>query len=123
MSSPSEEPPFPSIGIIGLGLIGGSVARSVKQRWPGVRIVAVDRGAVLAQGLELGAIDSGSAAVSGVDGASLILLAAPVAENLSYLAELGATLTRPAIVTVAGFVPWAVSGVSTFVRRSPRDSW
>ena len=36
-----------------------------------------------------------------------------------------ATLTTsyPAIVTVAGFVPWAVSGVSTLVRSSPRSAW
>ena len=37
-----------------------------------------------------------------------------------------ATLTtwRPAIVTVAGFVPCAVSGVRTFVRPwSPRSAW
>ena len=33
------------------------------------------------------------------------------------------TTSKPAIVTVAGFVPCAVSGVSTFVRRSPRSSW
>ena len=26
---------------------------------------------------------------------------------------------RQSMATVAGFVPWAVSGVSTFVRRSP----
>ena len=33
------------------------------------------------------------------------------------------TTSIPAIVTVAGFVPWAVSGVRTFVRVSPRASW
>ncbi len=33
------------------------------------------------------------------------------------------TTSKPAIVTVAGLVPWAVSGVSTFVRFSPRSSW
>ncbi len=33
------------------------------------------------------------------------------------------TTSKPAIVTVAGFVPCAVSGVRTFVRFSPRSSW
>jgi hypothetical protein len=34
------------------------------------------------------------------------------------------TTSRPAIVTVAGFVPCAVSGVRTFVRAvSPRSEW
>ncbi len=33
------------------------------------------------------------------------------------------TTSYPAMVTVAGLVPWAVSGVSTLVRRSPRSSW
>ena len=34
------------------------------------------------------------------------------------------TTSSPAIVTVAGFVPCAVSGVRTFVRPwSPRSAW
>jgi prephenate dehydrogenase len=102
MSSSSNEPPFPSIAIVGLGLIGGSIALSVKQRWPQVRIVAVDRQAVIAQGMALGAIDAGNAALSGIDGATLIVLAAPVADNLNYLAEIGATLARPTVVTDVG---------------------
>ena len=32
------------------------------------------------------------------------------------------TTSSPAIVTVAGLVPWAVSGISTLVRCSPRSS-
>ena len=38
-----SQPPFTRIAIVGLGLIGGSVALAVKRRWPSIAIAAVDR--------------------------------------------------------------------------------
>ena len=39
----STEPPFRSVAIVGLGLIGGSIALAVRERWPSARISGVDR--------------------------------------------------------------------------------
>ena len=35
----SDEPPFHTIAIVGLGLIGGSIALAIRERWPSIRIV------------------------------------------------------------------------------------
>ena len=39
------EPPFHRIAIVGLGLIGGSIALAVRERWPSTHVVGVDRAA------------------------------------------------------------------------------
>ena len=53
----STDPPFKSVSIIGLGLIGGSIALAVRERWPATRISGVDRKGVLAHAMGSGAID------------------------------------------------------------------
>ena len=100
MSSP--EPPFRSVSIIGLGLIGGSIALAVRERWPAVRIAGVDRKAVLAHALSSSAIDR--AADSAADGsdADLIILAAPVRQNLKLLPEVVQRLRATSVVTDVG---------------------
>ena len=55
----SSEPPFPSIAIVGLGLIGGSIALGVRERWPESRVFGVDTEPVLAHALGSGAIERG----------------------------------------------------------------
>ena len=37
------EPPFGRIAVLGLGLIGGSIALAARRRWPAVSVVAIDR--------------------------------------------------------------------------------
>src|ERR671926_321640 len=51
----TAEPPFPSIAIVGLGLIGGSIALAVGERWPASRVFGVDAEPVLAHALGAGA--------------------------------------------------------------------
>jgi prephenate dehydrogenase len=98
----STEPPFRSIGIVGLGLIGGSVALAARQRWPGCRITAVDKASVTLEGKNRGAIDAGGPDLSFIDDAELIVLAVPVSDNVSYLAEMGALVSHDAVVTDVG---------------------
>ena len=50
-----DAPPFRAIAIAGLGLIGGSIALGVRERWPSCRVVGVDRPAVQAHALSSGA--------------------------------------------------------------------
>ena len=100
MSSP--DPPFRTISIIGLGLIGGSIALAVRERWPSTRITGVDRKAVLAHALGGGAIDRSADSAADASDADLIVLAAPVRQNLKLLAEITQRLPAAAIVTDVG---------------------
>ena len=100
---PSVDPPFQTISVVGLGLIGGSIALAVRERWPAVRISGVDRKGVLAHALGSGAIDrAADSAADVVADADLIILAAPVRQNLGLLAEIAQRLPATAIVTDVG---------------------
>ena len=98
----SSDPPFKTISIVGLGLIGGSIALAVREVWPATRIAGVDRKAVLAHALGSGAIDrAGDSAADAAD-ADLIILAAPVRQNLKLLAEISQRVPAATIVTDVG---------------------
>ena len=84
----SSEPPFSSIAIVGLGLIGGSIALGVRERWPSSRVVGVDTEAVVAHALGSGAIDRAVDSIAALPEASLIVLAAPVRQNIDLLQQL-----------------------------------
>ena len=99
---PTSEPPFKSISIIGLGLIGGSIALAVRERWPAIRIAGVDRKAVLAHALGGGAIDRAVDSAADAVDAELIILAAPVRQNLKLLAEIAQRLPAATVVTDVG---------------------
>ena len=101
MSAPTD-PPFEQIAIVGLGLIGGSIALAARERWPASRVIAVDRQPVLAHAVSTGAIDSVCESVAAIPAADLIVLAAPVRQNIDLLAEIGRTLKTPAVVTDVG---------------------
>ncbi len=64
-----------SLGIIGVGLIGGSVGLAARQT--GWEVVGVDEPEVLEEAVELGAIDRAST-LKEVRGADLLVLAAPI---------------------------------------------
>jgi len=98
----TSEPPFQTIAIIGLGLIGGSIALAVRDRWPAVRIAGVDRKAVLAHALGSGAIDRAADRAADAADADLVVLAAPVRQNLKLLAEVAQRLPAASIVTDVG---------------------
>ena len=59
-ATPAAESAFATVGIVGLGLIGGSIALAVREVWPATRIVAVDNHAVLEAATESRTIDEGS---------------------------------------------------------------
>ena len=96
-----SEPPFSRIAIVGVGLIGGSIALAVKRRWPAAEIVGIDRQPVLETARQTRVIDRGSDGLAGVDGAQLVILAAPVLQNAAALQELP-HVVRDAVVTDVG---------------------
>jgi len=81
----AADPPFESIAIVGLGLIGGSIALGVRERWPQSRVFGVDSEAVLAHAVGAGAIERGFESIAALPDASLIILAAPVRQNIELL--------------------------------------
>lgn len=98
----SSEPPFNRIAIVGLGLIGGSIALAVRERWSSILITAVDRAPVLAHASSSGAIDRVASSVADIGAVDLVILAAPVRQNVQLLPQIVPLLSGEAIVTDVG---------------------
>lgn len=92
------------IAIFGVGLIGGSFALALKRAGAVEQVVGVGRSAAsLERALELGIIDSVCTRVAeAVDGADLVLVAAPVAQTQTILAAVEPHLASGTVVTDAG---------------------
>jgi cyclohexadieny/prephenate dehydrogenase len=96
--------PFSRVSIIGLGLIGSSLARAIRATMPSVAIAATDADAdVRARVLELGLVDdvTDSAGAAVVD-ADLVLLAVPLGAFAAVGAEIAAELAPGAVVSDVG---------------------
>lgn len=94
---------FGRIGIVGLGLIGGSVALAARRAWPDARIAGVDADeGVVGEALARGVADEASIDLAALDEADLVLFAAPVRANASLLAALARRPGRGALLTDAG---------------------
>jgi prephenate dehydrogenase len=77
-----------TLGIVGVGLIGGSVGLAARNA--GWEVVGVDRPEVLEKAEELGAVDRAST-LKEVRGADLVVLAAPISKVTALLSELAPT--------------------------------
>ena len=102
MSSSTSDPPFRRVAVVGLGLIGGSIALAIRERWPSVRIAGIDRQAVLAHAQGSGALDRGSETTGALGEVDLVILAAPVRQNVALLGEIAQQLPATTIVTDVG---------------------
>ncbi len=100
--------PFDRIAVVGLGLIGGSIALAARQRWPSGLVIGVDRKDVLEKAMVLQAIDVAADDLVVVKEADLVVLAAPVRQNLARLAELDAHVPGAAVVTDTGSTKRAI---------------
>ena len=99
----SGSPPiFDKIAIVGLGLIGGSIALAARQHWPACLVIGLDRKEVLEKAMVLHAIDVAADDPVVIAGADLVILAAPIEQNVDMLAVLDQHVTTPAIVTDVG---------------------
>ncbi len=95
-------PVFQRVAIVGLGLIGGSIAMACRERWAQTLIIAVDRKEVLEQAMRMHAADVGGDDLVMAAGADLVILAAPVRQNLAVLRDLADYVPGDAIVTDVG---------------------
>ncbi|MGV6816027.1 MAG: prephenate dehydrogenase [Thiotrichales bacterium] len=92
--------------LIGVGLIGGSLALALKRSGSCEHVVGVGRNqANLDDALELGVIDEASCdAASAVVGADLVVLAVPVGSVEAVCRQIAGTLDERAVITDVGSV-------------------
>jgi len=86
------------VGVVGLGLMGGSLARALAAR--GVRVMGFDRDrssldAAVAEGMVHEPLDD---SLAGVERADIVVLATPVAATARLLTRLGDRLAGPSLI-------------------------
>jgi len=98
----TEPGPFSRIAIAGFGLIGGSIALGIKRKWPSSLVIAIDQKHVLEPAMRVHAADVGGETLVMAGDADLVILAAPVMQNIALLQQLPEYLPPAAIVTDVG---------------------
>lgn len=95
---------FSKIVLIGVGLIGGSFALALKRCGLVAHVVGMERNpAALQRALALGIVDAGSDDLrSALDGADLVVIAAPVAQTGAILSAMYPLLAPNTVVTDTG---------------------
>jgi prephenate dehydrogenase len=104
----SAPPVFDKIGIVGLGLIGGSIALAARQLWPSSLVVAVDNKDVLETAMRLHAIDVAADDLVVLAEVDLLILAAPVRQNLALIEQIDENVRTNAVVTDTGSTKRAI---------------
>jgi prephenate dehydrogenase len=99
---PPSPPIFERMAIVGLGLVGASIGLAARRQWPSGLVIGVDRNEVLEQAMRLHAIDVAAEELMIISEADLVILAAPVRENLRLLPELAQWVAGEAVVTDVG---------------------
>jgi prephenate dehydrogenase len=103
-----QTPIFSKIGIVGLGLIGGSIALASRQIWPSALVIGVDHKDVLETAMRLHAIDVAADDLIVLAEADVVILAAPVRENVALIGALEDNVRLPAVVTDTGSTKRAI---------------
>jgi prephenate dehydrogenase len=104
----AQTPIFQKVGVIGLGLIGGSIALAAREIWPTSLVIGVDNKDVLETAMRLHAIDVAADDPIVLAEADLVILAAPVRQNIELLGMLDENVRQPAVVSDVGSTKRAV---------------
>src|SRR5437868_2571597 len=114
---PREASPaiFSKIGIVGLGLIGGSIALRARELWPTSLVIAVDNKDVLETAMRLHAVDVAADNLIVLAEADIVVLAAPVRQNIALIAELGENVRQPAVITDTGSTKREIAAAAEFL--------
>jgi prephenate dehydrogenase len=96
-------------------LIGGSIALAAREIWPKALVIGVDAKDVLETAMRLHAIDVAADDLIVLAEADVVILAAPVRENIAILADLDANVRTPAVVTDTGSTKRAVVDAARFL--------
>jgi prephenate dehydrogenase len=100
MGAPGGSAPFGRVGIVGVGLIGGSIAHALRAVWPEVAITGVDHPEVLAEAAALGIVDTCGRSLDDVADVDLIVLATPLPGILDLMPAVARLGTRAVITDV-----------------------
>lgn len=94
------------IGFIGLGLIGGSIAKAIRQYYPDYEIIAYDKNKeTLALATQESVIDVAATTIDdNFRNCNYIFLCAPVAYNTAYLKQIREYMNDDCILTDVGSV-------------------
>jgi prephenate dehydrogenase len=98
----AQAPVFQNVGIVGLGLIGGSIAMAAREIWPTSLVIGVDNKDVLETAMRLHAIDVAADDPVVLAEADLVILAAPVRQNIELLGMLDENVRPAAVITDVG---------------------
>ncbi|MBJ23028.1 MAG: cyclohexadienyl dehydrogenase, partial [Deltaproteobacteria bacterium] len=108
-SGRSTRPPFERLAVLGLGLLGGSVAAAAKQRGLAREVVgAARRSAPLERALAAGLVDSVAAPSEAVVGADFVVLGTPVGSMNQVVSDVAGGLAAGCLLTDVGSVKGAV---------------
>ncbi|MEE8423756.1 MAG: prephenate dehydrogenase/arogenate dehydrogenase family protein [Thermodesulfobacteriota bacterium] len=97
---------FDKVAIVGVGLIGGSLAMVMREKGLASHIIGIGRGVQnLKDALRLGIVDEYTTdLIAGVKGANLVVLATPVCSTLEITKQISQHLDEGAIITDVGSV-------------------
>jgi len=118
------DPPFTRIAVVGLGLIGGSIALAAQRVWPGMALVGLDHDAATAEAARRTIVHEVVDSVAELDGCDLVILAVPPAPMMDLMPAL-VGLTGPPVVTDVGstkrqvMAGAAAAGLPSFVGGHP----
>jgi prephenate dehydrogenase len=101
---------FSKVAIVGVGLIGGSLAISMREKGLAGEIIGVGRGlANLEKALKLGVVDSFTHDISqAVKDADLVVVAVPVVSSIDIIREALGSMKSGALLTDVGSVKGAL---------------
>lgn len=113
------KPAFERVAVLGLGLLGGSVALAAKQRGVATRVVGATRRAdVMEEALRQGALDEVGDFESAARGADLVVLAMPIFAMGDVARRIAPVLGEGALVTDVGSVKaWLVDTLPGLLPR------
>lgn len=98
------------IGFIGLGLIGGSIAKAIRQYYPDYELLAFDKNKeTLALAVQEEVIHTACSAIDdNFRGCAYIFLCAPISYNTAYLTQLKDYIGEDCILTDVGSVKTSI---------------
>lgn len=113
------------LGVVGVGLIGTSIALAARRRWPDAQIVGIDRPSVLLHPTVAAALDIGSPDLVALSPADVVVLATPVDAIRNTLRALPAAAPCAGLVLDTGSTKRTIMaaakdvGMRTFVGGHP----
>lgn len=110
-NEPTAKSLYDTAAVLGVGLIGGSLALGFKRSGLVNRVLGVSRRETIDKALELGVIDEGfvrQEAPRALEQAELVILAGPVSVIIEQLGKIGPSLQHGATVTDVGSTKRAI---------------